>query len=81
MLADALRVMERRAADELEIPLYDGALVASMLRAATGVRSAYPCELSSSSADQIAMNTAAMSSMPRIVTRTTRRSVRSGLRE
>ncbi len=32
MLADALRVMERRAADELEIPLYDGALVASMLR-------------------------------------------------
>jgi uncharacterized protein len=32
MLADALRVMERRAAEELEIPLYDGALVASMLR-------------------------------------------------
>jgi Cft2 family RNA processing exonuclease len=32
MLADALRVMERRAAEELEIPLYDAALVASMLR-------------------------------------------------
>src|SRR5262245_24533044 len=32
MLADALRVMERRAADELEIPLYDATLVASMLR-------------------------------------------------
>jgi uncharacterized protein len=33
MLADAVRVMSRRAADELEIPLYDDALVASMLRA------------------------------------------------
>jgi Cft2 family RNA processing exonuclease len=32
MLADALRVMERRASEELEIPLYDAALVASMLR-------------------------------------------------
>ena len=32
MLADALRVMERRATEELEIPLYDAALVASMLR-------------------------------------------------
>jgi Cft2 family RNA processing exonuclease len=32
MLADALRVMERRVADELEIPLYDAALVASLLR-------------------------------------------------
>jgi Cft2 family RNA processing exonuclease len=32
MLADALRVMERRAAEELEIPMYDAALVASMLR-------------------------------------------------
>jgi uncharacterized protein len=32
MLADALRVMERRAAEELEIPLYDAVLVASMLR-------------------------------------------------
>jgi Cft2 family RNA processing exonuclease len=32
MLADAVRVMSRRAADELEIPLYDDALVASMLR-------------------------------------------------
>jgi Cft2 family RNA processing exonuclease len=32
MLADALRVMERRAAEELEIPLYDSSLVASMLR-------------------------------------------------
>src|SRR5215510_8405057 len=33
MLADAVRVMSRRAAEELEIPLYDDALVASMLRA------------------------------------------------
>ncbi|MFL5806893.1 MAG: MBL fold metallo-hydrolase, partial [Roseiflexaceae bacterium] len=32
MLADAVRVMARRAADELEFPLYDDALVASMLR-------------------------------------------------
>jgi len=32
MLADALRVMERRATEELEIPLYDAALVDSMLR-------------------------------------------------
>jgi Cft2 family RNA processing exonuclease len=32
MLADAVRVMSRRAAEELEIPLYDDALVASMLR-------------------------------------------------
>lgn len=32
MLADALRVMARRAADELELPLYDEALVAATLR-------------------------------------------------
>lgn len=32
MLADALRVMERRAVEELEIPLYDASLVESMLR-------------------------------------------------
>lgn len=32
MLADAVRVMGRRAADELEIPLYDERLVASTLR-------------------------------------------------
>jgi Cft2 family RNA processing exonuclease len=32
MLADAVRVMARRAAEELEFPLYDDALVASMLR-------------------------------------------------
>src|SRR5918911_675716 len=32
MLADALKVMSRRASEELEIPLYDEALVASMLR-------------------------------------------------
>src|ERR671917_989690 len=32
MLADALKVMSRRATDELEIPLYDEALVASTLR-------------------------------------------------
>jgi uncharacterized protein len=32
MLADAVRVMVRRAADELEFPLYDDALVASTLR-------------------------------------------------
>jgi Cft2 family RNA processing exonuclease len=32
MLADAVRVMARRAADELEFPLYDDTLVASMLR-------------------------------------------------
>src|SRR5579859_19696 len=31
MLADALQVMQRRAHEEYEIPLYDGALVASML--------------------------------------------------
>ncbi|HWQ15735.1 MAG TPA: MBL fold metallo-hydrolase, partial [Roseiflexaceae bacterium] len=33
MLADALRVMARRAADELELPLYDEELVAATLRA------------------------------------------------
>src|SRR5918997_227567 len=33
MLADALKVMSRRATEELEIPLYDEALVASTLRA------------------------------------------------
>src|SRR5262245_8322258 len=38
MLADAVRVMSRRAADELEIPLYDDALVASMLRTLRPVR-------------------------------------------
>jgi Cft2 family RNA processing exonuclease len=38
MLADAVRVMSRRAADELEIPLYDDALVASMLRALRALR-------------------------------------------
>src|SRR5919202_2617860 len=32
MLADALKVMSRRASEELEIPLYDEALVASTLR-------------------------------------------------
>ena len=38
MLADAVRVMSRRAADELEIPLYDDGLVASMLRALRTLR-------------------------------------------
>lgn len=32
MLGDAVRVMARRAADELELPLYDEALVAAVLR-------------------------------------------------
>jgi uncharacterized protein len=32
MLADAVRVMERRAVEELEFPLYDAALVAQVLR-------------------------------------------------
>lgn len=32
MLGDAVRVMARRAADELELPLYDDALVAATLR-------------------------------------------------
>ena len=32
MLGDAVRVMARRAADELELPLYDQALVAAALR-------------------------------------------------
>src|SRR5262249_34627475 len=31
MLADALRIMNRRAAEEMEIPLYPGELVSSML--------------------------------------------------
>ncbi|HZT99567.1 MAG TPA: MBL fold metallo-hydrolase, partial [Ktedonobacteraceae bacterium] len=32
MLADAVKIMERRAADEMELPLYPPALVSSMLQ-------------------------------------------------